>query len=166
MGLHDRNSGRTYFLIAASVDLICIVVEVVFHPWAPSWHAGSSGRNHSRRVSNVLKKLRSSVGYVSSRRQLNVRHAQLWVFGDALVSQILIRIAPPCGEALRHRAWSFLRQIVQKRSFFVMAGLVPAISLYAHSSVCKTLRIGRGESRRKELNCLQDCFSQLFVRYS
>ena len=35
-------------------------------------------------VSNALKKLGSSVGHVSSRRQLKVRHAQLWIFGDAL----------------------------------------------------------------------------------
>jgi hypothetical protein len=37
-------------------------------------------------VSNALEKLRGSAGHVSSRRQLDLRHAQLWIFGDALGS--------------------------------------------------------------------------------
>ena len=34
-------------------------------------------------VSKALGKLNNSVGHVSPRRQLDVRHAQLWIFGDA-----------------------------------------------------------------------------------
>jgi len=37
-------------------------------------------------VSNALEKLGSSAGHVSPRRQLKFRHAQLWIFGDALGS--------------------------------------------------------------------------------
>ena len=37
-------------------------------------------------VSKALGKLKNSVGHVSPRRQLDVRHAQLWIFGDALGS--------------------------------------------------------------------------------
>lgn len=37
-------------------------------------------------VSKALEKLRSSVGQVSHHRQLDLRHAQLWTFGDAIGS--------------------------------------------------------------------------------
>ena len=37
-------------------------------------------------VSKALEQLRSGAGHVSSRRQIGLRHAQLWIFGDALGS--------------------------------------------------------------------------------
>jgi hypothetical protein len=37
-------------------------------------------------VSKALEKLRGSVGHVSHHRQLDLRHAQLWIFGDAIGS--------------------------------------------------------------------------------
>jgi hypothetical protein len=35
-------------------------------------------------VSKALEKLRGSVGHVSQHKQLELRHAQLWAFGDAI----------------------------------------------------------------------------------
>jgi hypothetical protein len=37
-------------------------------------------------VSKALERLRSVAGHVSSRRQIDLRHAQLWIFGDAIGS--------------------------------------------------------------------------------
>jgi hypothetical protein len=37
-------------------------------------------------VLKALEKLQSSAGHVSHRRRLDLRHAQLWIFGDALGS--------------------------------------------------------------------------------
>jgi hypothetical protein len=37
-------------------------------------------------VSKALEKLRSAAGHVSKQRQIDLRHAQLWIFGDAVGS--------------------------------------------------------------------------------
>jgi len=70
-------------------------------------------------VSKALERLRSGAGHVSSRRQTGLRHAQLWIFGDAIGSACSSRgyragkqsMAPRDGKVLVELSANELHQL-------------------------------------------------------